>query len=554
MANILIASLGESPVVVPVIYHLLKDREGIEIDEVHVLAPQGKKVLQGLKLIEGAFPKEYPLKKVNLDFEDANTQQYSIQFLQELAMILHEQQQGQHNVYLSMAGGRKSMAALIAWIVPFFSCIKGLYHVVDPNKDQFPTIDELYDRPTDIRKLLMHPTKKERDALMLVEIPFNREQQISEKALDRLLSVTEEELEGLSEETAAAIETTQRVFNRDRVLEVLITQPALKQYEKFRDTDETRAQLIRKKYFQKMDSASQLQSLIHPWRGKTNVKSGPVTLHFCKSARTDVRLVVYTEPQDVYSGKIEEVEKVVICGFEIEKEGRKPFPYRSLAEIAAAPHFSRDPISTVDKLMPVYENTGEEHVLLVPLGTHPMIATQLYTLLSEKGMLIKEIVVFYPELNRNIYNGVKLLEKVVRDEKRFSDKSIEIKSVVIAGRKDIDSKEACAEYQQKLEHEIESLQRMKKPVLLSLSGGRKGMAAMAIFVAQRMNLRCVYHTLIEDEKLSDRIDEETTIKALNDPALTKNERNDRLFLRSYDPTKFTLFKVPVLSKEQLLME
>jgi hypothetical protein len=558
VANILIASLGESPVVVPVMYHLLKERgegpgKGIEIDKVYVLAPQGKNVLLGFDLVEEAFQQECSLEKIDLDFEDANTPLSCLQFLQELAMRLHGQQHEQNNVYLSLAGGRKSMAALIAWIVPFFSCIKGLYHVVDPDNDQFPSVDKIYSRPTDVRKLLMHPTEEERERLKLVKIPFSREQQISEKVLDGLLSLTDEDLDRLPEETSEAIETTQTVFTRtvtngDKVLEVLITQLALKQFEKFRDTDETHARTIRTQYFKKFSSATKLKSLSHG-----GAKYGPVTLHFCKSDRTDVRPIIYTQPRDIYSAKIENVEKVIICGFEIEKEGRTP-PYRPFAEITLASHFSLEPVSTIDKLLPIHGDTGREHVLLVPLGTHPMIATQLYTLLTQEGIQIEEIVLFYPELNRDIRSGVELLKKVAKDEKRFSGKSVKIRGEVIPGRRDIDSEEACAEYEQKLEDEIVSIRDHTpgKKIILSLSGGRKGMAAMSIFVAQKMGLRYVYHTLIEDEKLSDRIEEETTIEALNNPRITKPERNDRLFLRSYGSEKFAIFEVPVLSEELIL--
>jgi hypothetical protein len=77
------------------------------------------------------------------------------------------------------------------------------------------------------------------------------------------------------------------------------------------------------------------------------------------------------------------------------------------------------------------------------------------------------------------------------------------------------------------------------------------MAAMSMFVAQNKGLPYVYHTLITDEKLSKKIDEETTVSALNHPKVTIAERNNRLFLRSYDAQQFTLFRVPVLSQKQL---
>jgi CRISPR-associated protein NE0113 (Cas_NE0113) len=90
---------------------------------------------------------------------------------------------------------------------------------------------------------------------------------------------------------------------------------------------------------------------------------------------------------------------------------------------------------------------------------------------------------------------------------------------------------------------------------LALSGGRKGMTAMTIFAAQKCGIRYVYHTLITDEDTSDRIDEETTIDALNETSLTQEEERKRLFLRAYeaegpDPyANFVLFRVPVFTAE-----
>ncbi len=74
-------------------------------------------------------------------------------------------------------------------------------------------------------------------------------------------------------------------------------------------------------------------------------------------------------------------------------------------------------------------------------------------------MPIQEIILFYPGLNREIRVGVKLLERVIREEKRKTGKSIKLSSVKISGS-DIDSEEACVEFQQKLEEEIAVFRRL----------------------------------------------------------------------------------------------
>ncbi len=49
-----------------------------------------------------------------------------------------------------------------------------------------------------------------------------------------------------------------------------------------------------------------------------------------------------------------------------------------------APNFRWEPFCSIDKLPQMSEDTEKGHILLVPLGTRPMIATQLYTLLTER--------------------------------------------------------------------------------------------------------------------------------------------------------------------------
>ncbi len=174
-----------------------------------------------------------------------------------------------------------------------------------------------------------------------------------------------------------------------------------------------------------------------------------------------------------------------------------------------------------------------------------MIATQLYALLKAQGRKIKEVVLIYPQ-KLSIQPGVKMLQEAFQDEKT------DCTSVEVKGRKDIDSREACMDFEQTLAAAIDTV-REKHPdcqIELALTGGRKGMAALAMFVAQSKNIHYVYHTLITDRQLSEKVERETDLNALSGTRINKQTRNDRLFLRAYEGngpyTKFVLFKVPVL--------
>ena len=72
------------------------------------------------------------------------------------------------------------------------------------------------------------------------------------------------------------------------------------------------------------------------------------------------------------------------------------------------------------------------------------------------------------------------------------------------------------------------------------------MAALTMFAAQRKHIRYVYHTLINDEALYQRIISETDIETLDSPKVSSSTVKNRLFLQAYDITKFALFRVPVL--------
>ena len=70
------------------------------------------------------------------------------------------------------------------------------------------------------------------------------------------------------------------------------------------------------------------------------------------------------------------------------------------------------------------------------------------------------------------------------------------------------------------------------------------MAALTLFAAQQANIDAVYHTLITDIELEEKIEEETTLDTLR--SLTRSKRIERLFLNVYDESKFELFRVPVI--------
>ena len=279
--------------------------------------------------------------------------------------------------------------------------------------------------------------------------------------------------------------------------------------------------------------------LFETLKGKGFVKDS-FSFHIYKRRRTVERPFYHTEPESIHLFPKAKVESVVISGLAIEQPDGS---YKPTAKEMLA--YELKPTVSIDTLF-----SSQESVLIVPLGKLPMVATQLYTLLKSEETNIREVVLVYPELSRD----VRASAAIVKDAFEFEDSSVKCWDSPVRYLEDVDSTEACEKYEKALEETIQKVQREHPDwqIELALSGGRKGMAALTMFVAQRMGIRYVYHTLITDDATRHEVERETKVDKLNTLRGNKEARNRRLFLREYETrgegpyTKFVLFKVPVL--------
>jgi TIR domain/CRISPR-associated protein NE0113 (Cas_NE0113) len=553
-SNVLIASLGDSPVVVSSMYDLLTQQEGLIIDRMIVLYPEGEK--NAYKYVKEVFSDVPDLQPEELPFEDANTWRNACIFLKELYTRLNACQEKGDTVYLSLAGGRKSMAALAAWVAPIFPCIAGLYHVIDKQEENFFATADLDTFDTARRFRALHPNLSH---LILVKLPFEKvetEQPDFQALHVALRSATHDSLSAREFETDMALITLQKIYQGGPFLNIEVTKQATEQFIVLCEEKPKYARALYEHIMQMSDLTFLLNQEstfnIDDYKQKHGKKSS-VILHSFTNLKIPVRPVFYTLPNDVYTHE-DHVEKVIICSLETKSADDT----RSLAEIAQtsiipvqpeANFFDLPPVSSpVDSVL-----TPVDSVLIVPLGKSPMVATQLYTLLREQQQhTIHEVVLIYPQLSVEIHNSVDIIRKALREEYNFTS----ITRVGIPDLGDITSENDCWIYQKYLENEIERVKN-KYPVDyqidLALSGGRKGMTAMTIFAALKNRLPYVYHTLITDDTKSVEIEEDTTIKALT--GLDKKTRNARLFLHEYQTdgynpyANFTLFRVPVFTAD-----
>jgi hypothetical protein len=526
-------------------YDLLAQKLNLNLDRVVVIHPCGHAIQDGFALIKETMESKYHIipEPELLHFEDADSLQRSCVFLQRLYKLLYSCEQQGTSVYLSLAGGRKSMAAMMAWVAPFFSCVKGLYHVVDEDKDRFPSLYEILNMSPSSRALVMCPPLEQLDRLVLVDIPWERGQRISESWHQQLLSNLPRDFDRLEDfEQMEAIIAGQIIVQDEAAPQVRMTGLAFQQFQAIRRRDLRLAQQLRLALLTMHEWVFLRAWVANGATVKYRVLKRPsVTLRqFQNGFPSSVRPVFYTIPEtDDMSAP---VEQLVICSLE---EPDATGQYRYLKEIKDFPHFSLQ--VEYNGVPPVPSPASS--ILIVPLGKSPMVATQLYTLLKEREQrTIHEVVLIYPQHAAEIFNAVRM----VRDALQETGDMVLCTQAFVPGLADILNSADCLKYQQCLEDEITRVQQTYPDckIDLALSGGRKGMTAMTLFAARNRDIPYVFHTLIKDDKLSDLIEEQTTLQALNQQPY---ERNGRLLLRdpayregeAYPYEKFELFRVPV---------
>ena len=505
--NVLIATLGESPIVVTSMVDALQAKEGVKIDQLHVIHPPNteKLITDAYQLVADHLGDQCSVNPCELSFPDTNTSEASIEFLQILSDLIQRHEHEQDNVFLSLAGGRKNMSALMAVTCQFFSCVRGLYHILDrhennPEKRNFYSTEELWLNFEEAEQRAQKLSPPAED-LILVDIPYSP---LSNNVdLSKYLS----ELDG--EPAPFYREVLQK--KKADLLDVYLSEEAAEFYEK-NGSDRQRL----KSYFRSMRDLESLAKHKHSF--KSNKTKTDCTCF--KKSRTQLRLFYYQTNS-----------KIVVATIT---------GHRTEAEYNRIINGDRQLRSKDHPAHVHFNELEEDSILIVPLGKTPMVVTQTFKLLAERESVnINKVIVVYPN-NGEIRNGVRLLQNA------FKNIGCTVKPIPIDNVTDITSRHDCNLFLEKLVSVIqaEKTDNPHNSIRLSLSGGRKGMAALTLFAAQQANIDAVYHTLITDDALEKQIEEETKIDKLR--RLPRDKRLDHLFLHAYDESKFELFRVPVI--------
>lgn len=542
MSNVLIASLGKSPIVVTAMVKALKEVKGIQLDQVDILYPEQIDIDSGIELIEKHCVCKNVVKR-GLPFKDANSEENCIFFLQTLYGILEEHKEDA--VYLSLTGGRKNMSALMYLLAPFYPNIKGVYHILDKNEGtrntNFHDIDDLLgdfliDSP-ELEPYMNPPT----ESLSLVEMPFEHfadaddlRNIILENDFTEFIDDIPVDLEEISPEGA---EFWKSIFTKKKPQEqynIWFSENAKKQFES------PNVNKIRfGNYFKK-------DKLKNPdWANKSDTKNGGKHATFNGEDRSSKFFIAKNGDTAERVAWYKKSENDIVISELSTEDDRNRY-------IIVGGHVQLNKVFFSDKTISDYEAKYRLHelpyfgeaILLATLGKSPMIVTQACTLLEHfENVKIEKVVLFYPRKNRDIRNGVDILKDV------FQRKHMDI---IPAGVEieDVNDDHACRLFISMMIQKINDLKKEKPDVdmRLLISGGRKGMSALALLAAQVSHLPHVYHTLITDPELEESIEERGTIDEINRLRSVK-ERSKFLFMEAYKDSlekNFALFKIPVI--------
>jgi hypothetical protein len=540
MTNVLIAPLGDSPIVVTAMVDALErhpggPRAGIDVVEVLYPTGQGSQAIGfGFDLIEEALRERCEVRGYDLDFSDANTEERCIEYLRALDSVL--QGHLHDEVYVSVAGGRKSMAALTAVATQFHPRIRGLYHVLDKHerdeiRRHFLTNEELLTMADRERRAAMLPPIAD---LTLVELPFRPLARAADLRRYLARGTEDESFRIAIDDDGSAF--FERIFGARPPSERLEIHFSRAAYERFCGLDSDVAERFWN-CFRSMMEPAVLKGKVHG-----EFRAHGRTYHFYKAGRTAERPFFFTEPNDIVGWPHRPVACVVVAGLSVHTSDER-YDVEGEEWIGQGPF---DDKYTLDDL------PSRPGILLVPLGESPMVATQTYVLLRERERIrIERMVLLYPGNDQPIRNGARLVKELFEDRKlgeiRGSD-AVPVEDVPIDGVQDADSREACERFGRALGSTIAQLQERypNRPLHSSLSGGRKAMAALTYFGAQQAGLSRVWHTTISDPGLDKQVEDETGPDKL--APLKTAERATRLFLQAYaaERDKFTIFPVPVI--------
>jgi len=171
--NVLLGTLGESPAVITEALDALKNR-GVSIDKVILLTTIDSAAEASLNLLIAHIPTYYRIKDVDFfqigAYTDINTEEAVIKFMGTACDQLRSLRKRICNVYVSIAGGRKTMSALMTLAVQIYGA-KELFHIIveDKELEERGKIDRLRHFTAGEQDEILHP---DIGKIKVINMPF----------------------------------------------------------------------------------------------------------------------------------------------------------------------------------------------------------------------------------------------------------------------------------------------------------------------------------------------------------------------------------------------
>ena len=178
MKNLLLATLGTSPAVVTEAVDLLKE-EGVTIHGVVLFVTQDTDVQDGFTLLVEHLPQHDGITWIEPVavgvYHDIDSSEAAVQFLELASQLLKTYRDAGYRLYVSIAGGRKAMSALLALAVQFYGAER-LFHIWVPPwleaDGEITNLRKYHNWPEKINAYLHPPLDKEpEDRPQLVTLP-----------------------------------------------------------------------------------------------------------------------------------------------------------------------------------------------------------------------------------------------------------------------------------------------------------------------------------------------------------------------------------------------
>ncbi|MHA1265552.1 MAG: CRISPR-associated ring nuclease [Candidatus Helarchaeota archaeon] len=163
--NVLFISLGRSPAVVPETMDALLDNN-IKINRIYLITTSDETIMnECIPLIEKDFEIHYKPKNIELvsydcvlASDDIYDETDNLELMLKVAGILKREKR--NNIYLSMAGGRKTMSAAMALLAQIYNA-RAITHVLVPSEiERMGNIRQLKQLSETEQQKILHPKEK----------------------------------------------------------------------------------------------------------------------------------------------------------------------------------------------------------------------------------------------------------------------------------------------------------------------------------------------------------------------------------------------------------